>query len=325
MPRLAAGRHFVPLHAGHFLPGGSNGVSPGVGTPQKNILFFNMLMEFFRLARALLGDGRTNFSRAGIAMDVFAVRSKNPQQGETLSHDAGSGAAVQGLIATFSDMLRNAGFRMDSDAASLLPKTRAEATASRPEPEAAERPRDSRPERRDDATAAPAERPRRARSGENKTRKDETKPAEESPVSEKADRAKTPASAASDADAPAKPAERAGADRPAEATDTPAAKPAGDETTAVADPAAPRDDTATALGQMIETLTATPAEAATLPNPAEAVAGIVGRKMLAQNAPAGTDPATAADTVSAADTLVHRGSRPPAQGKTANDAGWPPP
>lgn len=250
-------------------------------------------------------------------MDVFAVRSKNPQQGEALSHDAGTGAAVQGLIATFSDMLRSAGVRMGGDAASLMPKGKAEAITSRPDAEAAERSRDSRPERRDDATAAPAEKPRRARNGQDKARNDETKPADKSAVSEKADRAKTPASAASEADAPAKPTERADAEPPANPAAAPVEAAASGET-ATADPAAPQDEAA-AIGQMVETATA-PVDAPP-PGPTDFVAGILAAQLFTPGATPGADPANAAaDTISAVDDLsvavIAAG-----QGKTAGDAG----
>jgi hypothetical protein len=107
-------------------------------------------------------------------MDVFAVPSKTPTKGDSIPHDAAVGSAVQGLIATFSDILRNAGVRMESDATSLIPKTIPEVAAARRDTEPADRTTQSRPERRDDATAAPAERPRRARDGNERTRKDDT-------------------------------------------------------------------------------------------------------------------------------------------------------
>lgn len=246
-------------------------------------------------------------------MDVFAVRSKNPQQGETLSHDAGTGAAVQGLIATFSDMLRNAGVRLESDAASLMPKAKAEATASRPDAEPAERPRETRPERRDDATAAPAEKPRRARNGQDKARKDVTKPAEEPPVSEKADRAKTPASATSEADAPAKPTDSADAERPAEPADAPVEAAAGGETTA------PQDETAAVLGQMVEVAIA-PVDAPP-PGATDFVAGILAAQLFTPGTAPGADPAiAAADMASTADDLSVVVTAA-GQGKTASDAG----
>ncbi|MBE0530780.1 MAG: hypothetical protein IH626_08125, partial [Rhodospirillales bacterium] len=243
-------------------------------------------------------------------MDVSAVRPKNPQTGESLSHDAGTGTAVQGLIATFSDMLRNAGVRMESDASSLMPKAKADVTATQHDAEAAERTRRSRPERRDDA-AAPAERPRRARNAEENARKDVTKPAEESVVSEKADRAKTPASAASEANAPAGPKESAGTERPADPANAPVETAAGGET------AASQDETAAALDQ---TAVAS-AEAAPPPSPTDFVAGVLATQLFAQSGATGADPATAAaDTVSAVDDLSVAVTTA-GQGKTAGDAG----
>jgi hypothetical protein len=97
-------------------------------------------------------------------------------------------------------MLRNAGIRMESEAGKLMTKADTQGTR---EAGPADRPAPSRSERRSDAQAAPAEKPRRPRGSDERARKSEMKPSESGPASQKADRAKTPASATSETEATA--------------------------------------------------------------------------------------------------------------------------
>ncbi|MDX9862287.1 MAG: hypothetical protein RBS99_15370 [Rhodospirillales bacterium] len=175
-------------------------------------------------------------------MDVNVVPSKNPTKGDSVFHDALTGSAAQGLIATFSDMLRNAGIRMESDSTSPIPRGKPEVEAARRDTERTDRAAQSRPERRDDVTTAPAERPRRARDGNDRTAKEDTsantRPTDRPAASEKADRAKTPASAASEAGTPAESPDAANrAAKPAVASE-PATTTTGPDIVAAVNPAA---------------------------------------------------------------------------------------
>lgn len=239
-------------------------------------------------------------------MNVFAVPSKTPAKGDTSSHDAATGAAVQGLIATFSDMLRNAGIRMESDAGSLKPK--AEAAATERDAKPAERTQNARPERRDDATAAPAERPHREREASQRTRKDDTKSADRSAASEKAGRAKTPASSAAEESAPASSPESDGvAERPAEPTSATPETAAGGDTATPTDPATPQDDALATLGQMVETAV-TSAETPP-PSSADFVAGVAAVPSSAESATPGADTASVGDDLRGAVTAAGQGAK----------------
>lgn len=233
-------------------------------------------------------------------MDVFAVPSKSPAKADPLSRDTTAGVGVDGLIATFSDLLRNAGLRMEHDAGTLISRTRT-ATARR-DAEPAARAEDPRAERRTDAPPARADRPRRSRDGNERTPANEAQSADNRPAAGKADGAKTPASAASDTDAPAKakPADDR-AERPA-ATDTTDAT--GGATAPAAGSAPP--DQAAATGQAGDTAAASAAAVApaTSATATDVVAGVLAAQLFAHSEATGGDPVrAAADTVSAVDDL----------------------